>query len=190
MDQHFIGLELGAADRARDENDDRGRKHDHDRNIFAQHLLSSTKRLPLRFNSNRMDESIQSQNRRSRRSHVLMAAVLRTEDGDLSVKLRNLSENGALVEAQTLPPSGSTVRFRKGELNLAARVAWVEDGRAGVAFDSPLDTESVMRHIPVPQVPRKLDFRRPPIKSQQLSAGERKIAEDWIFGRPSPGIAD
>ncbi len=137
-----------------------------------------------------MDKTIQSQNRRSRRSRVLMAAILRTDDGDHPVRLRNLSENGALVEAETLPVVGSAVRFRKGELNLAARVAWIEDGRAGVAFDSVLDTESVMRHIPVPQAPRKLDFRRPPIKSQQLSPGERKIAEDWIFGTPSPGIAD
>lgn len=137
-----------------------------------------------------MDESIQSQNRRSRRSHVLMAAILRADDGDHSVKLRNLSEHGALVEAEALPPVGSSVRFRKGELNLPARVAWVEDGRAGVAFDAALDTESVMRHIPVPPAPRKLDFRRPPIKAHQLSAGERKIAEDWIFGKPSPGIAD
>lgn len=137
-----------------------------------------------------MDKTIQSQNRRSRRSRVLMAAILRTDDGDHPVRLRNLSENGALVEAETLPVVGSAVRFRKGELNLAARVAWIEDGRAGVAFNSVLDTKSVMRHIPVPQAPRKLDFRRPPIKSQQLSPGERKIAEDWIFGTPSPGIAD
>ncbi|MEO8619117.1 MAG: PilZ domain-containing protein [Sphingomicrobium sp.] len=137
-----------------------------------------------------MDESIQSQNRRSRRSHVLMAACLRSDDGDLAVKLRNLSEHGALVEAELLPPVGTIVKFRKGDLNLPARVAWVEDGRAGVAFDSILDTESVMRHIPVPAPPRKLDFRRPPIKAHQLSAGERKVAEDWIFGKPSPGIAD
>lgn len=137
-----------------------------------------------------MDESIQSQNRRSRRSHVLMAASLRSDGGDLGVKLRNLSEHGALVEAELLPQVGAVVWFRKGELNLPARVAWVEDGRAGVAFDSILDTESVMRHIPVPTPPRKLDFRRPPIKARQLTAGERKVAEDWIFGKPSPGIAD
>lgn len=82
-----------------------------------------------------MDKTIQSQNCRSRRSRVLMAAILRTDDGDHPVRLRNLSENGALVEAETLPVVGSAVRFRKGELNLAARVAWIEDGRAGVAFD-------------------------------------------------------
>ncbi len=119
-----------------------------------------------------------------------MAASLRSDGGDFAVKLRNLSEHGALVEAELVPPVGTAVRFRKGDLNLPARVAWVEDGRAGVAFDSTLDTKSVMRHVPVPAPPRKLDFRRPPIKARQLSAGERKVAEDWIFGKPLPGIAD
>jgi hypothetical protein len=137
-----------------------------------------------------MDESIPTQNRKSRRSHVLMSASLRSNGGDQPVKLRNLSEHGALVEADSLPDVGTIVRFRKGDLNLPARVAWVDNGRAGVAFDAPLDPESVMRHVPSPPPRRKLDFRRPPIKSQQLSAGERKIAEDWIFGKPSPGISD
>lgn len=129
-----------------------------------------------------------SQNRRSRRSHVLMAAQLVGEGESFDVKMRNLSEHGALVEGPRLPAAGATVRFRKGELNLASHVAWVDGSRAGVAFDSLLATEAVLRHVPSPKPAAKLDFRRPPVKKHVLSDGEREVAERWIFGRPSPSI--
>lgn len=131
-----------------------------------------------------------SQNRRSRRSHVLMAAQLLTRENRFDVKMRNLSEHGALVEAACLPEVGSVVRFRKGDLNLASQVAWVDGNKAGIAFDTLLDTESVLRHVPVPKAAAKLDFRRPPVKRHVLSEGERKVAERWIFGRPAPTVTD
>ena len=131
-----------------------------------------------------------SQNRRSRRSHVLMAAQLLTGDDKFAVKLRNLSEHGALVEAACLPAVGTIVRFRKGDLNLTGEVAWVDGNKAGIAFDTPLDTDSVLRHVPVPKAAAKLDFRRPPVKRHVLSEGERKVAERWIFGRPAPTVTD
>lgn len=130
------------------------------------------------------------QNRRSRRSHVLMAAQLLTGDDKFAVKLRNLSEHGALIEAACLPEVGTLVRFRKGDLNLTGEVAWVDGSKAGIAFDTPLDTDSVLRHVPVPKAAAKLDFRRPPVKRHVLSEGERKVAERWIFGRPAPTVTD
>lgn len=135
-----------------------------------------------------MDESSPSQNRRSRRSNVLMAASVECAGAVREVKLRNLSKDGALVEAAGLPPVGSRVRFRKGELCLPGIVAWEAGPRAGIAFDSPLDPESVLRHVPKPQ-PRALrEHRRPRLRGQELSPGERKVAEDWIFGTPLPRV--
>lgn len=128
-----------------------------------------------------MNASTNDQNRRSRRSNVLMSARLVAEKGELEVKLRNLSEHGALVEAKRLPDVGSAVRFVKGELDLDAMIAWVEGEKAGVAFDELLATESVLRHVPAPRAPRSMDFRRPGLKNKELSDGERKMAEDWIF---------
>ena len=137
-----------------------------------------------------MDESSTTHNRRSRRSHVLMAASIEAAGIAVPVKLRNLSSEGALIEGDRLPSIGSEVLFRKKELHLAGHVAWITGNRAGVAFDRKLDPEAVMRHVPKPRPQAKLDFRRPGIKSAELSAGERKMAEDWIWGKPVPWAED
>lgn len=138
-----------------------------------------------------MDTSGAFQNRKTRRSHVLMAATLVTGAGAQAVGLRDLSSQGALVRGKALPPAGAVVRFRKGELDLPARVAWVERDRAGIAFDAPLDPEAVMRHVPraAPRAGSAADFRRPGLRCE-MSEGERKLAEQWIFGRPNPFVAD
>ena len=135
-----------------------------------------------------MDESSHTQNRRSRRSHVLMAASIEASGVTVPVKLRNLSTEGALVEGDRLPSVGSEVWFRKNELEALGHVAWITGRRAGIAFDAMLDPEAVMRHVPSPRPRAKLDFRRPRITASKISAGERKIAEDWIFGKPIPSV--
>lgn len=137
-----------------------------------------------------MDESGITQNRRARRSHVLMAASIEAGGVIVEVKLRNLSPEGALVEAAQLPTVGSAVVFRKKELNLAGRVAWINTGRAGIAFDTRLDPEAVMRHVPRSKPQPKLDFRRPRITTSTLSPGERQLAKDWIWGDPLPNRSD
>ena len=136
-----------------------------------------------------MDSSGTFQNRKSHRSHVLMAATLETGAGVMPVSLRDLSPQGALVKGKGLPEAGATVRFRKGELDLAGRVAWVERDRAGIAFDALLEPEAVLRHVPRPAPRARPDFRRPGLRCE-MSEGERKIAEQWIFGRPNPFVAD
>ena len=74
-----------------------------------------------------MDESSNSQNRKNRRSNVLMSASLELSGTSVPVKLRNLSAEGALVEGERLPVEGSSVLFRKGDLSMPGRVAWVSE---------------------------------------------------------------
>lgn len=119
-----------------------------------------------------------------------MAASIEADGVAVAVKLRNLSPEGALVEAAQLPAAGRPVIFRKKELKLAGRVAWVTAGRAGIAFDALLDPEAVLRHVPTTRPQPKLDFRRPRIKASELSPGERKIAQDWIWGDPLQNRSD
>ncbi len=137
-----------------------------------------------------MDESGITQNRRARRSHVLMAASIEAEGIAVAVKLRNLSAEGALVEGDQLPAVGSRVMFRKKELYLAGRVAWITANRAGIAFDTRLDPEAVMRHVPRTRPKPQLEFRRPRLTGSDLSPGERKVAQDWIWGEPLPNCND
>jgi len=119
-----------------------------------------------------------------------MAASIEADGVKVAVKLRNLSSEGALVEAAQLPTIGCAVIFRKKELNLPGRVAWVTGDRAGIAFDTMLDPEAVMRHVPRTRPMAKLDFRRPGLKASELSPGERQIAQDWIWGDPLQNRSD
>jgi hypothetical protein len=137
-----------------------------------------------------MDESSNTQNRRTRRSQVLMEASIEADGATVTVKLRNLSTEGALIEGDRLPSVGSLILFRKKELSLTGHVAWVTGSRAGIAFDSPLEADAVLRHVPSPRTKATLDFRRPRLKGCDLTPGERKIAEDWIWGKPIPRVGD
>ena len=133
-----------------------------------------------------MDESSISQNSRSRRSPVLLAATIHVAGEPVTVKLRNLSERGALIEGDRLPLEGSTTFFQRNDLRLRSRIVWVEGKYAGVAFDEPLDPEQVLRNIPAPKARPKPDFKRPGLAGRPLSAYERKMLERWMTALPVP----
>jgi hypothetical protein len=135
-----------------------------------------------------MDVSNSPQNRRQRRSQVLMAAALEFGGASLPVRLRNLSAEGALVEGEDLPVEGASVVFRRQELCVAAKVVWMRDGRAGLCFDERLSPEIVLRHVPTPR-PRVLpEFRRPGLSSRVLTEQERWQAAQWVW-RPGHDLA-
>ncbi|RST30516.1 PilZ domain-containing protein [Sphingomonas ginkgonis] len=128
-----------------------------------------------------MDQIGSVQNRRSRRSNVFMTATLEFSGASLDVKLRNLSAEGALVESEHLPVDGAAVVFRRQELSVAGRVAWTRGKQAGIAFDSNLAPEAVLRHIPSPKPRVTPEFRRPGLSSRQLTSEERKLGSDWMW---------
>jgi len=133
-----------------------------------------------------MDQSSPAQNRRSRRSPVLLAATIEVCGAPLAVKLRNLSEEGALIEGAPLPAEGSATVFERKDMRLTGRIVWVEGNYAGIAFDTPLNREQALRHIPArgprPQAP--VDFRRPGFTCRPLSDYERRNLERWLATAP------
>src|SRR5690349_6923552 len=108
-----------------------------------------------------MDQSSNTQNRKVRRSNVLMAASLELSGTSLPVKLRNLSAEGALVEGDKLPVEGASIVFRKGDLSVPGRLAWAKTRHAGISFERKLDPDQLLRHVPAPRPRIKPDFRRP-----------------------------
>ena len=132
-----------------------------------------------------MDESSMSQNRRSRRSPVLLAASVEVAGVATPVKLRNLSEEGALVEGDRLPLEGSTTFFERNELRVKSRVAWVHENLAGLAFAKPLQREQVLRNVPSPRPKHQPEFRRPGLVCRPLTAEERKLVERWMTESPT-----
>jgi len=127
-----------------------------------------------------MDESSVTQNRRSRRSPVLLAATIEIAGLPVAVKLRNLSKDGALIEGDRLPPEGSETYFKRNELGLRGRVVWVHGRYAGVAFHTPLKPEELLRQIPRPKPKAQADFRRPGFACRPLTAYERRMLETWM----------
>ena len=139
-----------------------------------------------------MDESSMIANRRSRRSPVLLAASIEVDGASIAVKLRNLSEEGALIEAEDLPKEGSRVCFVRKDLRVKGRLVWVQGRYAGVAFDRALDTDQVLRNIGKPKAKPAVeqDFRRPGLACRPLTDYERKMLERWMTASPVGKLGD
>lgn len=137
-----------------------------------------------------MDESSSTQNRRSRRSPVYLAAAVEIAGVPQPVKLRNLSGEGALIEGERLPLEGTTTFFERNELRLKSRVIWVQGRYAGIAFARPLRQEEVLRHVPQPRQLVPGDFRRPGLACRPLTAHERKMIEKWMVASPLGELGD
>ena len=131
-----------------------------------------------------MDQSSSIQNRKNRRSNVLMTASLELSGTSLAVKLRNLSANGALVEGDSLPVEGASLLFRRGDLSMPGVVAWVNGRQAGINFAQPLNPEQILRHIPAPRPRVAPDFRRPGLKSK-LPEDDRRFGDTWVWSFPT-----
>lgn len=123
-------------------------------------------------------------NRRNKRALVLIAAKVRTAADVVDVRLRNLSRNGALLEADKLPDVGSEVTFERGDTVVSARVAWAEGGRFGIEFLHPIEESEVLVHIGRPSgfrapVPSPV-VRRTGFRGGSLSPAEREMAAAWV----------
>lgn len=132
-----------------------------------------------------MDESSVTQNRRSNRSPVLLSAKIEVGGAEVPVVLRNLSSNGALIEASNLPREGSVTKFRRNDLTVKGRIVWVEGRFAGMLFDRALDREELLRHVPKPRQRVEPHFRRPGLACAPLSEADRKMIQMW----GTPGLS-
>lgn len=123
---------------------------------------------------------------------MLLTATLRVAGVSVGVKLRNLSEQGALIEGDRLPPEGAETIFERKELRLQSRIVWVQGNYAGVAFDMPLKREDVLRHVPSPRPKTGLpaDFRRPGFTCRPLTQSERQNLERWLATAPLGSLGE
>lgn len=127
-----------------------------------------------------MDESSITQNRRSNRSPVLLSAKIDIDGIPVAVVLRNLSSEGALVEGKVLPREGAVTLFNRNDLSVNGRIVWVEGRFAGLAFDTPLEREELLRHVPKPRNRAEQQFRRPGLACQPLTEADRRMIKLWL----------
>ena len=138
-----------------------------------------------------MDEETDSsgaEQRQAKRSRVLLGATLATDAGEIDVRLRNLSQLGALLSCAAPPGVGSEVTFKRGETIVHSRVMWVHGEQFGIKFDIPIDESEMLVHIAPPsarpETPAVPDAQayRSGFRHHVLTPEERKLAEEWFSG--------
>ena len=77
------------------------------------------------------------EDRAAPRTNLLLAATAEVGGRDLAVRIRNLSETGAMLEGAGLPEAGIPLVVKRGDLQVAATVAWASGARRGVRFAGP-----------------------------------------------------
>lgn len=132
-----------------------------------------------------MDEQAAPSNRRSTRKPVLLSATIEVAGEPVSVNLRNLSEEGALLEGAPLPAAGTTTWFERGALRISGQIIWAEGRFAGIRFARRLDPAEVLRHIATPKAQADPVHRRPALTNHNLSSAERRMIDEWTKPQPT-----
>tara|TARA_R110000850_G_scaffold30238_2_gene83454 strand:+ start:4861 stop:5271 length:411 start_codon:yes stop_codon:yes gene_type:complete len=84
------------------------------------------------------------------RDSLFLKAELRIVDGDNcgEVRIRNLSAGGLMAEAPVQTKRGDRVELELRNIGrVTGHVAWVAQGRFGVAFDHPIDPKLARKPV-------------------------------------------
>ena len=76
--------------------------------------------------------------RRARRKRVLIRATLISTDGPQTVRVKDLTSEGAGIRCDVPLTVGTDVILERSDLFVAARVVWAEGANAGLEFYRPL----------------------------------------------------
>jgi hypothetical protein len=78
--------------------------------------------------------------RNAARDSLFLAATLRIEGNEVSVRVRNISAGGLMAEYADRVDSGMPIEINvRGVGWIRGHVAWSAEGRIGIAFDRPID---------------------------------------------------
>jgi hypothetical protein len=72
---------------------------------------------------------------RAPRKNLLLTATIRSQGVSAPVRIRNLSEKGAMIDGQALPEPGASVILQRLEVEMRGVVAWRAEGRCGIQFE-------------------------------------------------------
>lgn len=81
--------------------------------------------------------------RKSRRTHAFLAATLETDGKVWPVRLRNISETGALIDAPAKLSIGTTLTLCRSDVEIPCTVVREDKGFVGLFFDQPLSAATV-----------------------------------------------
>ena len=89
--------------------------------------------------------------RREQRTRVLMRGTIYAPTGAMTVWIRDISHDGALISADDPIPAPCDIIFKRGPVFAAAQVAWSKERNAGIQFYRLLrDDELQSAQLPLP----------------------------------------
>jgi hypothetical protein len=102
---------------------------------------------------------------RAPRTNLLLAATVRTDFGGAPVRIRNLSEGGAMVEGAALPAVGERLTLSRAQLAVGATVAWRTGDRCGVRFDRTVSVVQWAAGLKLPTGQAEVDAMQAAVRS-------------------------
>jgi hypothetical protein len=78
---------------------------------------------------------------RAPRKNLFLAASIRSGALSTPVRIRNLSETGALIEASALPDVGGQLRLKRSEIEIGGTIVWRSGNRCGLQFDGRISID-------------------------------------------------
>jgi len=87
--------------------------------------------------------TVNSDLRRAKRKRVLMTATVICMDCVQRARIRDLTSTGAGITCDRPLERGSDIILKRGDLFIAARVAWAERNTAGLEFYRPIALEEL-----------------------------------------------
>ena len=106
---------------------------------------------------------------RAPRKNLFLAASIRSGALSTAVRIRNLSETGALIEAPVLPNVGERLRLLRSEVEIEGVVVWRSGNRGGIRFEGRV---SINDWIAGQNTPVHIDQFRVDELQRRVRAGE------------------
>lgn len=78
---------------------------------------------------------------RAPRTNLLLSAAIEAGALRAPVRIRNLSDGGAMVEGSALPHVGADAVLKRLDIAIGATVVWRANGRCGLRFDGEVSVE-------------------------------------------------
>ena len=120
-----------------------------------------------------LDEDAASAKRGMDRDSLFLKAILRfpSSKDENEVRIRNLSAGGLMAEAPLCVTRGERVEINLRSIGwITGYVAWVTDGRVGIAFDHPINPKDARNPVGTgdPDLPNYLKKLNKPVTASKL----------------------
>lgn len=73
---------------------------------------------------------------RATRKNLMLTASIESAGTKAPVRIRNLSETGAMLDGAALPAPGASLLLVRADIQVSANVIWCTGGRCGICFDN------------------------------------------------------